>query len=300
MNNDNRNNNFELDVTRIKIYQWLIQTKNDFILDEIEYIKLFVKLLENVEQFIIQDPNYASNFELNEIIHNNLLRNRQLFEEMIDKEIMRKRSKDKLKKDYELLIESKETNNKKLFNRFSKFITNTSDRLFTQKQYISYMNKVKDEADLSAFHKVFLSYAFKDKLYLLGIFDYFYDHNIFLYIDAFHNVEQTDGDHLKLLLKNELETSKQFLFLRTANSELSMRGSYQIRQWCAWEIGYYDKVRKSRIEKNEGHEKNLNVKYDDNFFYFRVYEKRIDTNQSVNLLIQSFKQLSSVKNGYLE
>lgn len=294
MSINGNNGNFELDVTRIKIYQWLINTENVFIQQENDYINFFIGLLFDIEQFIIKNSDYASNSELNGLIHRNLTQNRELFEQMINKEVMKKQSKEKLKRDYERLLESKETNNKKLFTKLSAFITNISDRLFTQKNYIAYMDKVINNTDPTKFHKVFLSYAFKDKLYLLGIFDYFYQNNIFLYIDAFHNVEQTDGEVLKDLLKIELESSKQFLFLRTANSELSMRGSYQIRQWCAWEIGYYDKVCKNRINRqNASH-------IDDDFYYFRVYEKRIDTNRSVNLLIQSFKQLKSINNGYLE
>lgn len=300
MNSNVNRNNFELDVTRIQIYRWLLDSNIDFIKNNRDYLSLFTDLLQNVEQLIIDQLDYASNTELNKIIHTNLIRNRQKFQEMIEKETIRKRSKDKLIRDYEFLLESKETNNKKVFSRFSKFITNTSDRLFSQKQYIEYMKEVVKQTNTKVFHKVFLSYAFKDKLYLLGIFDYFYQKNILLYIDAFHNVEQTDGEILKTLLKKELETSEQFLFLRTANSELSMRGSYQIRQWCAWEIGYFDKVRKSRSENNNEENSNLKKPYDNDFYYFRVYEKRIDTNKSVNLLIQSFKQLCSINNGYLE
>jgi len=287
------NRNFELNVTRIRMYQWLLENKNDFVKEKVSNLELFVSLLGGIEQFIIENADYASNSQLNQLISRNLNENRKTLELMIDTEVMRKQSRDKLKRDYKALIESTETNNKKLFTKLSKFITSLSDRLFKQIEYIEYMKTAINKDNSGHLHKVFLSYAFKDLLYLLGIFDYFYKNGIYLYIDAFHNVEQTDGEVLKNLLKVELETSKQFLFLRTANSELAMRGSYQIRQWCAWEIGYYDKLRKNRSGSNI-------TEYLNECFYFRVYEKKIDTNRAVNLLIQSFKQLKSIENGYLE
>lgn len=44
----------------------------------------------------------------------------------------------------------------------------------------------------------------------------------------------------KSKLESALADSDQFLFLRTTNSELRVRGNNNsVRQWCAWEIGNY-------------------------------------------------------------
>lgn len=48
-------------------------------------------------------------------------------------------------------------------------------------------------------------------------------------------------------LEEALKDSNQFLFLRTTNSELRIRGNNSIRQWCAWEIGnFYTKHKEEK------------------------------------------------------
>ena len=49
-------------------------------------------------------------------------------------------------------------------------------------------------------------------------------------------------------LEDALKDSNQFLFLRTTNSELRIRGNNNsIRQWCAWEIGnFYTKHKEEK------------------------------------------------------
>ena len=87
--------------------------------------------------------------------------------------------------------------------------------------------------------QVFLSHAFKDSLYAYALFLYFLDKGIWLYVDWMNQGPYTDGDRLKLSLFNELIGSNQLLFLRTPQSELSLKGNKSITQWCAWEIGNF-------------------------------------------------------------
>lgn len=57
------------------------------------------------------------------------------------------------------------------------------------------------------------------------------------------------GNNDKALeLEDALKDSNQFLFLRTTNSELRIRGNNNsIRQWCAWEIGnFYTKHKEEK------------------------------------------------------
>jgi len=282
MNKNQDNREFELNVTRIAMYKWLLNSNIMFIKSRIQYIVLFIDLLEGIEDEIIHNLDYYNSKNLNTRIKSNISSNRDRFFELIDKEPIRKRSIDKLKRDYQFIMTVAETNNKMLFTKLLKFITNISDRLFDNSQYIDYVIAFQKDIKDSKINRVFLSYAFKDRLYLLGIYDFFFIHGVHLYIDAFHNREHTDGDKLKEILSKELNRSNQFLFLRTPNSEFSMRGSYQIRQWCAWEIGYYHNLKMKQC------------------FYFTVYEREIDKNKPVNLLIQSFVRLTKIENGSLK
>ena len=95
--------------------------------------------------------------------------------------------------------------------------------------------------DLENKNRVFLSHAFVDKLYTLGLFLYFYDQNVYLYVDWMHQPKNSKTKKLKDNLIQEIKKSDQLLFLRTLNSELALQGGKrQIREWCAWEIGTFD------------------------------------------------------------
>jgi hypothetical protein len=126
-------------------------------------------------------------------------------------------------------------------------------------------------------NQVFLSYAHVDKLYTLGLFHIFKDNGIFLYIDWMNNGEITEVDKLKSTLNKAMEDSKQFLFLRTLNSELGILGSGQIRQWCSWEIGNY--YCKNKQEK----------------FYTNIYE--ITSSITTSKLLETFKPLKYLAKG---
>ncbi len=97
---------------------------------------------------------------------------------------------------------------------------------------------------------VFFSYAYKDRVYTLGFFLFFLRCNILLYVDWLFNGEKESTLELKEYLNKIMEKCDCLFFLRTINSELSLRGSRQIRQWCSWEIGnfYHFSKKKYYIE----------------------------------------------------
>lgn len=85
----------------------------------------------------------------------------------------------------------------------------------------------------------FLSYSYDDRFYTLGIFLIFFEKGILLYVDWIFNNEENNIEILKGNLDMILSKCQYFIFLRTLNSEMAMKGTRHIRQWCSWEIGKY-------------------------------------------------------------
>lgn len=79
----------------------------------------------------------------------------------------------------------------------------------------------------------------------------------------------------KKILEDELNRSKQLLFLRTINSELRIRGNHNIRRWCSWEIG------------------NFYTKHSDEKYYTSFY----DTTEPSNDILDTFKPMKEVVYG---
>ena len=67
---------------------------------------------------------------------------------------------------------------------------------------------------------MFLSYAYEDRLYIWCLHMYMKVHDILLYVDRLFCPGLDCGKEIKENLSAELESSQQFLFLRTVNSEL--------------------------------------------------------------------------------
>lgn len=133
-------------------------------------------------------------------------------------------------------------------------------------------------------NQVFLSHAYMDRVYTLGLFLYFYDKDIYLYIDWMHQAQGLLTKKIKNNLLSAINNSAQLLFLRTLNSELGLQGgSRQIREWCAWEIGTFDY--KSNNASSEG-------------FYIDRYRQNRQV-KSRSQLIQDYQPLRAIKNGRL-
>lgn len=133
-------------------------------------------------------------------------------------------------------------------------------------------------------NQVFLSHAYVDRIYTLGLFLYFYDKGIYLYIDWMHQSQGLLTKKIKNNLIMAIDNSIQLLFLRTLNSELGLQGgNRQIREWCAWEIGTFDY--KSNRTSSKG-------------FYIDRYRQNRQL-KSKSQLIQDFQPLRAIKNGRL-
>lgn len=123
--------------------------------------------------------------------------------------------------------------------------------------------------------KVFLSYAYIDKGLTLSLFYWFLSKDIFLYVDWMWHSSNPNGIITKSSLNNELNTSDQFLFLRTPRSELGIARYKGIRQWCSWEIG------------------NFYCKRKDEKYYINSY----DIIPTKNDMLDSFKPMIDVVGG---
>ncbi|HEL1619794.1 TPA: hypothetical protein TXL63_001653 [Streptococcus suis] len=133
-------------------------------------------------------------------------------------------------------------------------------------------------------NQVFLSHAYVDRAYTLGLFLFFYSKGIYLYIDWMHQGKGLSSKKIKNNLIPAINNSSQLLFLRTLNSELGLQGGNRlIREWCAWEIGTFDF--KSRGQSSEG-------------FYINRYRQNNQV-KSRSSLIQDYQPLKSIQNGRL-
>lgn len=147
--------------------------------------------------------------------------------------------------------------------------------LFTEVAQISSATKI-----------VFLSYAYIDKSYTVGLFYYFLKNGVYLYVDWMHNNKIPSGDVLKNKLSHALKTANQFLFLDTANSQLAMQGNYIIRQWCAWEVGNYYKF-------------NINKDFQRKFYLTIYYDGQLAKRKRKNLLLDDFRPLKGINKGLI-
>ena len=141
--------------------------------------------------------------------------------------------------------------------------------------------------------KVFLSYAYKDKLYSWVLYHYMRKKGILLYVDWMHSDALGDGAEIKINLQKALSDSEQFLFLRTSNSELGKKDTKQIRSWCSWEFGnFYGPTSNGLVERAE--EK----------YYIQLYanmnKRKTRKKAAVPTIIDGLKRLSGVKQGRLE
>ena len=140
--------------------------------------------------------------------------------------------------------------------------------------------------------KVFLSYAYKDKLYSWVLYHYMRSNGILLYVDWMHSDALDDSAEIKSNLQRALSDSEQFLFLRTTNSELGKTDTKQIRSWCSWEFGnFYGPISNGLADRAQ--EK----------YYIQVYanmnKKETRKKTVAPTIIDGLKCLSDVKHGRL-
>lgn len=270
-------NKVQNDITRYSVYKMMIEEAKGLSSESLSILEFFVKLLYRLEEMIIEDQEYANNFVINKTI----LENMEISENDFLKIINRKsRSVNKYMKLWAEVRILSETHHKKSFAKLVKIIIVMSEQFIGKDLFVtSFSNLNILDKTSSKGNLVFLSYAYTDKLYTIGLFLFFEKRGILLFIDWMNNPEHLSGYELKVSLNKALTKCEQLLFLRSVNSELSIRGSSQIRQWCSWEIGNYYCKRPS--EK----------------FYTAIYEDKVNPNYKRNLMLSTFAPLNDIQSG---
>ncbi|MDR0846371.1 MAG: hypothetical protein LBN08_02545 [Lactobacillales bacterium] len=150
-------------------------------------------------------------------------------------------------------------------------------------------NKLRDSMNIGE-EMIFLSYSFKDRFYSLGLYIVANRMGKYLFVDWMMTDEADDVYELKRNLSYALDNADKILFLRTMNSELNTEARFlknreakeknkQIRQWCAWEMGYYYKNNcqksKYQISKlwNSKHHFFDSILFEDNKLFLDDFEK---------------------------
>ncbi len=120
--------------------------------------------------------------------------------------------------------------------------------------------------DIRYMKKVFVSHAYEDRLYTFCLFLYLLDKEILAYVDWIFSPAFDHGGDIKSNLSKHIYEADQLLFIRSNNSELrAMKNpnrygnKYDIKGWCALEIGEY--------YYHKHYEENKN----DDQFYLKLY-----------------------------
>ena len=228
-------------LSRVQLYQNM--TNGSFPEPLLFALRANLDILNGVEEFFLTTDfeNTIKNFGYSDLL-SQIRNNIQQIEENIgniENPSWRKAIrvlKDKLSRVL-LEYEKKDGTNRKternLFNQIINELGNFNDKIIERKIFIEEQNPKEDRP------QVFLSHAYADKAYTWALFDFFYKHDVYLYVDWMHNEEQKDGRDLKKELKAQLNASMQLLFLRTLNSELDIQGKQYIKPWCSWELGSF-------------------------------------------------------------
>jgi hypothetical protein len=258
----------KIDLSRYAIYHLLHQKlKND---DSSKRLLFFLlTLFKDVEDNLSVDLTHENESNMIDVVKSNLEKSRVLLNELLETTFIK--NKSRYLDLYNEISESR--HDIKIYSKLVGFATEISEKLFEFNRYI-----VSDKVSIKneKMNQVFLSYAHADKLYTLGLYYLFLDYKVFLYVDWMNNGIISDAMVLKKTLDEALKQSIQLLFLRSTNSELSLQGYSNIRQWCSWEIG------------------NFYCKNPDEKFYTVVFDDQIKPSSQINLMLSTFKPLHHI------
>lgn len=288
-------------LSRIQLYEWILNSENNgfsFIEDErirdnlFEYEGIFfdtvrfnLVMLRDIESY------YASSMS-DEIM---VSFNSENFRKIYQKNLMRG-----LENLNDIIPPRYFETEREVYSKFVDEISDTADLYYMFNKLMKQLDKTSNRSlrllykDVEANGKgeslyfehqspqVFLSYASEDRLYTLCLYIYMSSQGINLYVDWLFSDFKENGILIKRHLVRALMNSEQFLFLRSLNSELQIRGSHNIKGWCSWEMGNY-----YSIEKREK-------------YYIELYS-RPDTKQKTegSLQLDGFKKVSSIERGRL-
>lgn len=280
-------------IDRVSLYQSVqtIVDENedylyDFIFEQFEgsfwiyfskLLKLNIAILTGIEEkFLINSYDMViDRIEFNEVYIENLNRFK------LENDFIKEKNISKLESFTETIGKSKDEYY--AFNSLIKLLSDINNSIINQPQTNEeYIHNSRLSLDHFAGNKVFLSHAFDDKLYTLALFIFMLKKGIFLYVDWIFSPNFKNGIDIKNNLSKHLSESKQLLFLRTVNSEFSIRGSGNIRGWCSWELGTFYA---------------LNKMQSDNKYYIELYKGK--NNQQNNKQLDGIKPLKAINNGEL-
>lgn len=276
----------------------IIMNSNRFV-KELEDILFFLDSNE-IELMSVTDGLYRLHYRLRRTLklEYNRLRSDQDFDNKDSKKLMAEipsylRRVDELEDElYDLIGRDSEKNKRKIEMDIRRIISKVLDAITDYQNdqikeidaIVQIINENYSNTDANKRNQVFLSHAFVDRLYTLGLFLYFFEQNVYLYVDWMHQPKNSKTKKLKGNLIQEINNSVQLLFLRTLNSELALQGGKrQIREWCAWEIGTFD-------YKTNGLDKSR--------FYINRFRQNKQS-KSRSQLIQDFQPLRGIQNGSL-
>lgn len=238
-------------------------------------------MFENINEIKEMYYNSAIIIEgMEEIINDdNELLMENTFEELIDNNI-RQINDDKfvdiIRSSIERQINDKREKNKKLeFKDYFRFLLRSLTEYQNKMIDNNFIRRKEPFETRRGRPQTFLSYAYSDKGITLALYYMFEVKGGFLYVNWMWEGSNNDGKITKKELESALVESDQFLFLRTPNSELHIKGNNSIRQWCSWEIGFF--YLKNRAEK----------------YYTSFYDKRPTRND----MLDTFSAMLDVVNG---
>lgn len=279
-----------LDLRRVELFGWILSMDNGAIDNAvvreaminllgvyrnvfIEEVKLNFEILSGIESYFVpKESSTSSELSLNE------------FKSIFDQNVENNGIEEQLGSfSIEILncINSYYAFNK-LINRLNK----ASNKILQDFQIATENGNFEPNPEQRFPNRVFLSYAYKDRLYTLCLYFYMLAHDVDLYVDWLFCPQYEDGKKIKANLSHELKKANQFLFLRSTNSELRIGGNNSIRGWCSWEMGAYY---------------NLNIKSLSDKFYIELYARDIDEKAfSESLQLDGLTRLTSVYNGKLQ
>jgi hypothetical protein len=241
-------------------------------------LKLNIAILTGIEEkFLINSYNMEiDKLEFNEVYIENLNRFK------LENDFINEKNLSKLESFTETIGKSKDEYY--AFNSLINLLSDINNSIINQPQTNEgYIHNGRLVIGHFTWNKVFLSHAFDDKLYTLSLFIFMLKKGIFLYVDWIFSPNFENGVDIKNNLSKHLSESRQLLFLRTVNSEFSIRGSGNIRGWCSWELGTFY---------------TLNKMQSDDKYYIELYKGK--NKQRNNKQLDGIKPLKAIFYGRLK
>lgn len=232
--------------------KWIKDIVGEMFLDDYKYLlKINIGILMDIESNYLVQSDYEQEIFTKEKLLTVYKDNVNLLERDL-----RENHFKKLNLDYRKIQESKDE--VYAFNALLKILNDINNRVINGSEFNLYkyyaenkfrFNNNEENGLKTPINRVFLSHAFDDHLYTFSLFLFMLKNQVFLYVDWLFCKPLNNGIEIKKNLENELALASQLLFLRTVNSEFSIKGSGNIRGWCSWELGSFYTKSKTKNSK---------------------------------------------------